>query len=454
MNYESEYAAAMREMFNKALGAVDARAAVRQAVDLEGSRLKICDRVFDVATRKVYGIAVGKAAAAMAVGLDEVIGERIVQGVISAPLKRESPIPTKEDSALSHWKCFASGHPLPDQNSLEAAQAAFNLLQRADEERALVIFLISGGGSANIEWPRDEGITLEDLREANRQLVLCGASINEVNTVRRAFSAVKGGKLAARAARADQITLIVSDTNPGDEASVASGPTMLPQTDGPTATAVVKHYGVDSSLPSSIRRALSQPENTGLGAGREGHASYHVLLNNHNALEAAAQSARQFCSVVAIAADICEQPIAHGCDLLITRLIELFAQSNQQRCACLISGGEFACPVKGPGIGGRNLETVLRCAIELDTRSLPWGHAVILSAGTDGIDGNSPAAGAIADHTTISRGNCLHLNASSFLERSDAFTFFKQINDLITTGPTGTNVRDIRILLAQGVPKN
>ena len=135
----------------------------------------------------------------------------------------------------SRWRVFAGGHPLPNQESLDAAQAAFDLLRRADEEHALVVFLISGGGSAMIEWPRDERITLADLREANRQLVSCGASITEINAVRRAFSAVKGGKLGALAPNADQITLIISDTNPGDEASVASGPTLPPPANSPQA---------------------------------------------------------------------------------------------------------------------------------------------------------------------------------------------------------------------------
>jgi glycerate 2-kinase len=354
----------------------------------------------------IYSIAIGKAATSMALGLDDALGDKL-----SAPVVVSS-----------------GGHPLPDEASLASARAAFDLLDRANNEQATVIFLISGGGSAMIEWPISDDISLDDLRSANQALVSCGASISEINSVRRAFSAVKGGGLARRTPRAQMFTLIVSDTNPGDEASVASGPTLNPPADAPNAIDVVQHYRLEKVLPESIMKAVRAQHSPEPISG-----SFQVLLDNQTALAAAAQKARELGYTSAILDHIREQPIEEGCELLL----------QDAREGCTISGGEFSCPVRGDGRGGRNLETALRCAINLNTSS----HFVILSAGTDGIDGNSPAAGAIADETTLQRARNLSLPPTRYLARSDSYTFFEQLNDLIVTGPTGTNVRDLRILL-------
>jgi glycerate 2-kinase len=367
----------------------------------------------------------------MAIGLDEALGDKLVAGVISAP----------QLFARQRWQSFVGGHPLPNEASLEAARAAFQLLDRANSEQALVVFLISGGGSAMCEWPISDEISLADLRRANQLLVSCGASIAEVNSVRRAFSAVKGGALARRASRSQILTLIVSDTNRGDEASVASGPSLPTSSRDPNALDVVERYRLDPLLPTSImnavRRAkLSHSEPTG---------SHVVLLDNWTAIEAARDKALQLGFTCATAGEICELPIAEGCELLLSKLLS----QETGKGFCLISGGEFSCPVRGGGRGGRNLETVLRCAIALDKRRPQHRrHSVILSAGTDGIDGNSPAAGAIADETTIERARNLGLDEADFLARSDSYSFFEQLGDLVVTGPTGTNVRDLRILLS------
>lgn len=320
------------------------------------------------------------------------------------------------------------GHPLPNEASLASARAAFELLDRANNEQGTIIFLISGGGSAMIEWPISDDISLDDLRSANQTLISCGASISEINSVRRAFSAVKGGGLARRTPRAQMFTLIVSDTNPGDEASVASGPTLNPPADAPNAFDVVQHYRLEKVLPESIMKAVLTQHSPEPVTG-----SFQVLLDNQTAVDAAAQKARELGFECSTLDHIREQPIEEGCELLL----------QDARDGCTISGGEFSCPVRGDGRGGRNLETALRCAININARS----HLVVLSAGTDGVDGNSPAAGAIADETTLQRARNLSLDAKQYLARSDSYTFFEQLNDLIVTGPTGTNVRDLRILL-------
>ncbi len=385
-------------IFDHALAAVDPRQAVK-SVHL------------DLPSGPIYSIAIGKAAASMARGLEEALGEKLTAPVLIA----------------------AGGHPLPDESSLAAARAAFALLDRANAEEATIVFLISGGGSAMIEWPVSDEISLADLQAANKTLISCGAAIAEVNAVRRAFSAGKGGALARRAQNARLFTLMVSDTNPGDEANVASGPTFNPPADAPKAIEVVKHYRLETILPESIMKAVRKenPSTAPL------NGSHLVLLDNNTALTAARSKAIELGFSCATLNDIREQPIAEGCELLLYNLLSSTTE-------CLISGGAFSCPVRGGGRGGRNLETVLRCAIGVANARSP---VVILSAGTDGIDGNSPAAGAIADETTIQRAQDLGLTAHEYLARSDSYSFFERLGDLIVTGPTGTNVRDLRILL-------
>lgn len=426
-----------REIFLSALRAVDARAATRRAVNLNNSLLRVGDTANDIAGRPVYLVAIGKAAGAMTAGLVDGLGDRISKGIVCGP--------THED-LNPDWPVFAGGHPFPTEDSIAAARATLRLLAEA-ERNALIIFLISGGGSAMLELPVDEAITIADLREANRQLVSCGASIAEINAVRRAFSAVKGGKLALSSPHTDQITLIVSDTNPGDVTSVASGPTLEPHAGTADAREVVKRYGLVETLPLSILKAINQHQ-VAAGAPPPGLRAHYILLDNRTALDAAAAAARSRGFTAEVALDINEQEIAVGCDLLISRAETLWSQHGGKPI-CLISGGEFSCPVRGDGIGGRNLETALRCALKLAelARALPTQQWAVLSGGTDGVDGNSKAAGAVADETTIARAKRSGLEPSDFLERSDAFRFFEPLGDLIVTGPTGTNVRDLRLVL-------
>ena len=446
MNAQDDLRRAARSIFDATLASLDARAAVRRALDLTGGRLTILDTEFDLHRHPlaVYAVAFGKAAGAMASAVDEVLGDALAGGIVSAP---------SASVALSaRWQVFAGGHPLPNEASLEAARAAFALLRAADAQpNALVIFLISGGGSAMLEWPRDESITLAELRAANRALVTCGAGIDEINCVRRAFSAVKGGGLGARARRAAQISLIISDTRREQPYNVASGPTYTFPREAHDASEIVERYQLAARLPASILRALRQPPplaETTHNAMR----CHHVLLDNERALAHAAKAAAALGFTVEIAHDVSEQEVAQGAALLVSRLFDLRGREGE-RPVCLISGGEFSCPVRGAGVGGRNAETVLRCAFEIEAhaaRSTPGATAsvVALSAGTDGIDGNSPAAGAVCDDTTLARARALSLDARRFLEASDAHSFFAALGDALTTGATGTNVRDLRILLA------
>jgi glycerate 2-kinase len=479
-----------RRIFSETLNELDAARTVRRAVTLDGSRLKIFDAEFDTRALDIYSIALGKAACAMAAALDEILGARLREGVITAP-PLQTPLPPR-------WLTFAGGHPLPNDASLQAARAAFDLLRRADERaahatgsknarvsdsnadrvldggnvrasdddgsRVLVIFLVSGGGSAMLELPRGTSITLEDLRAMNRSLVMCGAGIAEINAVRRAVSAVKGGGLSRVAPRTAQVSLIISDVGSGEESAVASGPTFTTNAarDARDARAVVERYDLGARLPASVIRAIARPhEQTLMDANVPQTNSevnalrrHFVLLDNARAVEHAAESARRLGFAVEIVRDLVEQNVAEGARLLVSRLLELSERTDEGRGVCVVSGGEFACPVRGGGVGGRNSETVLRCALELDALragSLKTSGAlpriVALSAGTDGIDGNSPAAGALCDETTIARAHALGLDAQMFLDASDSYAFFDALGDTLTTGATGTNVRDLRILL-------
>ena len=442
---------AAREIFDETLRAVDAGDAVRRAVRLEGPRLNVRDTSIDIVNRKVYSIAIGKAAFTLAYALEQALGEAFTAGFMSGSVPGSNALGLKgmpEWARPTRWRWCEGGHPLPTKTSLLAAGEAFALLYLANQERALVVFLISGGGSAMIESPISEHISLSDLRAANEALVNCGASIGEINAVRRAFSAIKGGCLAARAPNCDQITLIVSDVPAGEERNVASGPTLTPPADAPDARDVIARFKLRAQLPETILRVIdAEPRPSEVKSERL--REHFVLLDNNDALEAAAEAARRRGFIIKNAENISDQPIEEGCALLLARLRALSESDYPDKpgSVCLISGGEFACPVSGDGIGGRNLETALRLACSSNLSLSDSEHFVALCAGTDGVDGNSPAAGAIVDNTTLQRARAIGLNAEDFLKRSDAYSFCVALGDAIATGPTGTNVRDLRILL-------
>ena len=418
-----------REIFNAALRAVDVRGLTNRAIQVHSNQIQVGNTSI-AADKNIYVVSLGKAAASMALALHESLEGRVAGGVVTSRDKATEILPRS-------WLRFAGGHPVPNSDSIAAAQAAMSLVRRANVEAASVIFAVSGGGSAMFESPINTEISLTDLQEANRLLVSCGASIAEVNIVRQAFSAVKGGRLAGLVTAAQAVTLIVSDTNPGDESAVAAGPSLTPSQQQ-SAADVVARYHLESTLPQPILSAIKQSQ---LPENPSRRAEYVVLADNGTATHAAAKRAKEFGFEPVMCDDISEQPIESGCELLVARL------KAQRSPACLLSGGEFSCPVRGDGIGGRNSETVLRIAHAIKGQV---DHTVVLSAGTDGIDGNSLAAGAIADETTSIRAREIGLDATDFLARSDSYSFFERLGDAILTGSTGTNVRDVRLLLKGG----
>lgn len=433
-----------RDMFDAALLAVDAESAVRAAVRIENERLFVLEKSFDLRrVSKIYSIAVGKAAVGMASALSEILKESLSGAVVSAP--------TSSIVLPAVWQKFVGGHPVPNVASLEAAQAAYRLLAAAAKEDALVIFLISGGGSAMMELPRDSRLTLSDLQTTNRVLTNCGATIAEINFLRRKLSAIKGGGLGRIADRAQKLTLIISDTNDAEVHNVASGLTVTPENDfsAEEMRQIIEKYRLYESLPRIVGEALKdrlREEETPPSAIK--NHSFAVLLSNKDALRAAAKFAEKNGFIAEIVPDLIEAPVEAGCAELVKRLIALREWVSPEKPVALVSGGEFICPVRGGGIGGRNSEAVLRAILEIEKLAPKNFRFAVLQAGTDGIDGNSTAAGAIADDTTLTKARALNLNAREHLANSDAYNFFRALNGAIVTGATGTNVRDVRLFLA------
>ena len=320
---------------------------------------------------------------------------------------------------------LAGEHPYPGPGSFAAAKT---LLAEAESlgERDTALFLLSGGGSALVEQPLRDSL---DLRAIHRRLVTGGGSIVEMNVVRKHLSAIKGGRLAAAAAPARQITLYVSDVPAGEEHAVASGPTMPDPSTMADCRVIAKRLGID--LPQGL------PETPKPGDPCFDRSEYCCVLSSAEAVGALAREASQ--EGWKVATDLApEETVEDSVDRLLARLAEWKAQ-HPGRTVALVSGGEVRCPVVGDGIGGRNATFVLRCAQRIAGKTI-----AVLSAGTDGIDGNSPAAGAVADGRTARRG----LDPREFDARSDAYRFFEHLGDAVVTGPTENNVRDLRILVA------
>jgi glycerate 2-kinase len=429
-----------RQIFAATLQQIETRKILGRVVQAAGSQLLIRDHLFEmVANPAIYVIAVGKAAYPMAEEFSEIAGNWVRGGVLSGIVP-----PNAEDRLGHRWQVFSGGHPVPNEESLAAARACLGLLERADSERALVVFLISGGGSAMMELPRNEAISLADLQEFNRVLVTCGAAITEINAVRRAVSLVKGGALALRALNTRQISLIISDTSAGDLSSVASGPSLLPADSLPDAFSVVRKYDLAGRFPLPIIQALKKYRTP---RAEKIDSRAVVLLDNEQMVREAAQIAGKMGLVVEIEKAAEDVPIAEGSEKLFSQFVQFRRSTADARPVCLLSGGEFGCRVTGSGVGGRNSETVLRLSL-LAQREKSLAEYAVLSAGTDGIDGNSPAAGAVADQTTLERARLHGLDPAEYLQNSDSFNFFHQLNDSVITGATGTNVRDLRILIA------
>jgi hydroxypyruvate reductase len=345
-------------------------------------------------------------------------------------------------SQVRGFQYFQGGHPTPNEDSLRAAEDMLRSLS-AQTAASLVIFMLSGGGSSIAEKPIDAEISLQDLVATYRVLVHSGASITEINAIRKHLSAIKGGRLALAAAPAQQVSLLVSDVPDNMPEALASGPTMPDSTTVSDCHAIAEKYGMLEQFPESVRELFQRHvlEETPKSDDPAFHRSrWWTILSNASLLEAAKLDAQRQGFTVHVDNSCDDWDYIRAADYLLGCLRELRKQSER---VCLISGGEVAVKVTNGGTGGRNQQFALACASKIAGENI-----TVFSAGTDGIDGNSRAAGAIVDGTTLERAKARGLDVDAHLARFNAYPLFEALGDAVVTGPTGNNLRDLRILLA------
>ena len=421
-----------RHIFDHALRESSIPQAFARHLHCERSVLRICDDLYDLNSySRVFVIAIGKAAHTMLVALHEIAGIRF-EGIVASSIAPEFQI--------RGFRYFHGGHPLPNAESLRAADAMLKSLA-AQNGSSLVIYLVSGGGSASAEKPIDDEIALDDLIAAYRALVHSGAPIAEINAIRKHLSAIKGGRLAQAAYPAHQVSIFVSDVPDATPDALASGPTMPDSTTAEDCYTFAAKYKMQ--FPPSVqelfdRRAFDETPKSDDPAFIR--ARWWTVLSNAALLQAAKQEAERQGFEVVIDNSCDDWEYAKAADYLLQRLRDLHQKHER---LCLLSGGEVTVHVENGGAGGRNQQFALYCATKIAGENI-----CVLSAGSDGIDGNSPAAGAIVDGRTLERGKKLGLDANSHLKTFNAYPVFEALGDAIVTGPTGNNLRDLRILLA------
>ena len=428
-----------RQIFHETLAAIDIPATMQRKLQRKGTVLLCGGTKIDLRNfEKLRVVAIGKAAHAMVEGLRLVLAPFLrIEGIVSAPTAAQKPLPG--------MKYFVAGHPVPNAESWKAAEAILALLKKCDE-KTLVFFLLSGGGSALVELPLGSALTLDDVQQTYRALVTCGAPIEAINTVRKHISAVKGGRLAAAAQNATKVTLAVSDVPVEKESALASGPTLPdPATVGDAKRIIVEHSLYDK-FPLALRRWLDEgkmPETPKADAAAFRNSHFFLLLGMDDLFHPAhhAAEAKGFVACCDNTSD--DWPVEEAAVFLLEQL-EALRKTHAGHRVALIADGEVSSPVTGDGIGGRNSAFVLACVERIAGKKI-----AVLSAGTDGIDGNSPAAGAVADGETLTRARAAGLDPVDAFRRSDAFTLFSRLDDAIVTGPMGNNLRDLRILLAE-----
>jgi glycerate 2-kinase len=378
---------------------------------------------------KLSVVAVGKAALPMLRALTDHVARPFAGGICCAP------IPPVERVANVDY--FAGGHPLPNQDSFASARAALGLL-RGLGKSDLVFFLISGGGSAMFELPLDHRISLDDTRTFYQALVGSGATIAEINTVRKHFSAVKGGRLAAAAGLAARCSLLVSDVAPHHLDALASGPTLRDSSTVAECLEILDRYDLRRRFPAAAQAYFDDPALPETPALPD--APVEVLLSSDDLVEAARAQALALGYEVVVDNRCDDWDYQDAARYLLERFHALRRKHTR---LCLLSSGEVTVRLgQEHGLGGRNQQFALACAFQLAGTGM-----VVLSAGSDGIDGNSEAAGAIADETTGDRSTRLGIDAASALARFDAYPLFTALGDTLVTGPTHNNLRDLRVML-------
>ncbi len=431
------------DAIEKAIESVNPKNLIRSKVLLAGEKLTVNNKTFDLKSfKRIFVVGGGKASGYMAEAIEEIFNRRIDDGIVIVPYKTARKFKTKI------IRLHEASHPIPDQSSVDGARKIMELVAEA-KESDLIICLISGGGSSLMTYPRDE-ISLEDKKRLTEILLKSGATINEINAVRKHLSKFKGGQLARSAYPATLVSLLLSDVVGDPLDVIASGPTVPDSTTFEDAINVLKKYNVWDKTPSSIRNLLLKGKNKLIPETPKkddpcfNKVHNFVIGNNRIACLSVVDELKKRGLNVLLLTSLMEGE-ARNIGLFISSIAKEIVESNNpiSRPASIIIGGESTVTVIGKGIGGRNQEIALASALGISGLK----GVVVASVSTDGVDGPTDAAGAIVDGDTIYRSNMKGLNAEEYLRNNDSYSFFTKIGDLIFTGPTGTNVNDMTVLI-------
>ncbi len=430
------------KIFKAALAAASPGNAIRRHLRLSGGDVLVAGgrryRLKDF--RRILVVGAGKAGAAMGAAVERLLGRRIAGGWVNVKYGHLA--------SLKRIKLHECGHPVPDEAGVRGAEQIARLLEDAGADD-LVICLVSGGASALLPSPAPP-VTLAEKQETTRLLLACGASIHEINAVRKHISQLKGGQLARMAHPAAVLSLLLSDVVGDDLDVIGSGPTAPDKSTFQDAAAVLEKYGIWDKVPAAVRRRIERglrgelPETPKPGDALFDRVQNLIVGSNALAVQAAAAEARRLGLAPLVLSTRIEGETRDIARMHAAIAREVVETGRPRRApVCLISGGETTVTLRGRGLGGRNQEFVLAAA--LDLAGVPG--VVVLSGGTDGTDGPTDAAGAVADGFTIERARRLGLDAARMLSENDSYHFFEPLGDLIKTGPTNTNVMDVRLLV-------
>lgn len=430
-----------REIFAAGIESADPFPAVVKTLDLANDCLRAGASAYDLSTiDNIFVAGCGKAAARMALALEALLGERIDGGVIVVKYGHQL--------GLAKIDVIEAGHPIPDQAGLNGARQIMELARRC-RASDLLFFLASGGGSALLPCPA-EGLTLDDKRRTTEILLKSGASIHQVNAVRKHISQIKGGRLAQLAAPARLVSLIVSDVVNDSLEDIASGPTVPDSSTYGDCLNIIRRYDEGDRIPKGVIELLQRGAKGGIPeTPKRGDAAFEkvqnlIIASNRSALAAAQQRAQALGYQTLVLSDSIEgesRIVAGSHSAFVKEIIR--TNRPVSRPACLIAGGETTVTVRGDGLGGRNQEFCVAAAMAIDGLD----GVVVLSGGTDGTDGPTDAAGGIVDGSTIERGKAQQIDAGIYLTRNDSYHFLQATGDLLVTGPTLTNVMDLQITL-------
>jgi glycerate 2-kinase len=424
---------AARSIFLQALSEASIAKGFARHVHCERGILRVAEDLYDLHSySSVFVVSLGKAGHTMAEALAAQVGSS-VEGIVASSVHPAAQ--------LHGFRYFQGGHPTPNAESIQAASAMLRALEMQPAS-GLVIFLLSGGGSSIVEKPIDDEISLEDLIATYRTLVHSGAPIAEINAIRKHLSAVKGGRLARAAGLAQQVSILVSDVPDATPDALASGPTMPDSTSVEDCYRIAEQYGMLQQFPQSTRElferhALEETPKSDDPAFLR--ARWWPILSNQTAIEEASAAAERAGFIVQVDNSCDDWDYERAAQYLVEKAREL---RQQFAPVCLISGGEVTVKVTNGGVGGRNQQFALACAEKISGENI-----TVLSAGTDGVDGNSPAAGAVVDGTTVERARERGLAVRAAIEKFDGYPLLSAIGDAIETGPTGNNLRDLRMVL-------